>query len=285
MDQQSLEIGLVDLHLPAIRFFQSIGSTNDEALNWIEAGASHLSLVIANGQTAGRGRSQRRWFSSPGASLAFSLILRSPPFDVQLFSRLSGLGALAVRDAILKSYALPVQIKWPNDILIDQKKAGGVLVETTWHGDNLQGIVIGIGINIAPESISPDNLPAEGLNFPVTCIQSVLGHPVDRVELLHAVLQELLTWLPRLSLPEFILEWGACLAFRHQWVEITGEASQQAASPMGSNLTAPRVVKVIGLTQDGSLQILTQAGRMAVVKIGEIHLHHSSIGLTHQPLD
>ena len=271
MDQPSLESTLADLNLPAIYFFQSVGSTNDEAWNWIETGASDHALVIADGQTAGRGRSQRRWVSPPGAGLAFSLVLLSPPFDPQLISRLTGLGAVAVRNALQSKYALPAQIKWPNDILLDQKKAGGVLVEARWIGQALKAVIIGIGINIAPESVSAVNLPPGELNFPATCVENTLGRPVDRLELLHAILQQLLAWLPRLSQPGFILEWEAHLAYRDQWVELspgaTGLPSQGKAAPVHTE-----VGKVIGLTQDGSLKLLTHTGELVTVSVGEIHL-------------
>jgi len=271
MDQPSLESTLADLNLPAIRFFQSVGSTNDEAWNWIETGAPDHALVIAEAQTAGRGRSQLRWVTPPGAGLAFSLVLLSPPFDPQLISHLSGLGAVAVRNALHNKYTLPAQIKWPNDILLDQKKAGGVLVEARWIGQTLKAVVIGIGINIAPESVSAANLLPGELNFPATCIENTLGRPVDRLELLYAILQQLLAWLPRLSQPGFIFEWEAHLAYRDQWVELsagaTGLPSQDKAAPVHT-----RVGKVIGLTQDGSLKLLTHTDELVTVSIGEIHL-------------
>jgi BirA family biotin operon repressor/biotin-[acetyl-CoA-carboxylase] ligase len=271
MDQLSLESGLADLHLPAFRFFPSIGSTNDEALRWMSDGAPHLALVVADEQTAGRGRYKRNWVSTYGTGLAFSLILLSPPFDPQLLPRLSGLAALAARDALHQKYALPVQVKWPNDILIEQKKAGGVLVEAQWDGDTLKGVIVGIGINIAPESISPVHLPPLGLNFPVTCVEYATGHPVDRLEFLHAILQEFFSWLPRLSLPQFILEWETSLAFRDQWVVLSAGDMPGISHP--ADIMAPsEAVRVIGLSQDGSLIAATHTGRLVTVSIGEIHL-------------
>ena len=280
MDHQSLESTLADLHLSGIRFYPTIGSTNDEASKWIEAGAPHLSLVIADEQTAGRGRSNRRWISAPGAGLAFSLILLAPPFNSHLLSRLPGLGAVAVQNALHKKLSLSAQIKWPNDILINQKKAGGVLVEVRWHGEFPEGIIIGIGINIAPESISSISLPPEGLNFPATCVESVLGHPVNRLELLHAILQELLFWLPCISSPEFIREWESCLAFFGQQVEIfTGETPAYVIP--GNDFPNLKAGKVIGLSQDGSLKLITPTDEVVTVSIGEVHLRPIGFG---QPL-
>jgi BirA family biotin operon repressor/biotin-[acetyl-CoA-carboxylase] ligase len=271
MDQPSLEAALADLYLPAIRFYKSIGSTNDEAIKWIDNSAPDRALVIADEQTTGRGRYQRRWITNPGSGLAFSLILLSPPFDPQLVSRLSGLGAVAIRDVLQNKYGLLSQIKWPNDILLNQNKAGGVLVDTYWSGELLKAAIIGIGINIAPKSVDAVNLPPTGLNFPPTCVENALGSPVDRLELLHAILQEILSWLPRLSQPEFIHEWETGLAFRDQWVVIS-PGDNKTDSQNGNYHSSPEVGKVIGLTENGSLKLFTRTGALVTVTVGELHL-------------
>ncbi len=279
MDQPTLESTLADINLPAIRFFPSLDSTNDEAWRWVDAGAPDCALVIADEQTAGRGRLQRRWVTAQGSALAFSLVLLSPPLAPQLVPRLNGLGALATCNVLRMKYELPAQIKWPNDILLYARKAAGILVEARWDGENLKAAVIGIGINIAPESISPVSLPAEGLNFPATCVEGVLGHPVERLELLHAVLVEFFTWLPQLSTPSFIHRWEACLAYLDQWVELSVEYADQ--SPQREPVFPPaQVGKVIGLTPDGSLKLLTPTGKLVTAQVGEIRLKPSSM---HQP--
>ena len=284
MDQPSIESALADLYLPAIRFYKSVGSTNDEAFKWFDSGAPDRALVIADEQTAGRGRSQRRWITTPGSGLAFSLILLSPPFDPRLVSRLSGLGAVAIRGALQNKYALLAQIKWPNDILLDQLKAGGVLVEARWSGEILKAVIIGIGINIAPESVSAVSLSPTGLNFPPTCIENALGSPVDRLELLHAILQEFLSWLPRLSLPDFIHEWETSLAFRDQWVVLS--SGEHLPATQKKNVLSPyEVGKVIGLTQDGSLKLFTRTGALVTVTVGELHLRPATFNQPFPPLD
>ncbi len=271
MDQPSLESVLADVNLPAVRYFRTIDSTNDEAWRWIESGAPHRALVISDEQSAGRGRLHRHWITTSGSGLAFSLVLLSPPLDPQPLSRLTGLGALAACLAIRKQYSLPAQVKWPNDILLDQHKAGGVLVETRWNGADLKAVVIGIGINIAPQSINPGILPFDELSFPATCVEDVLRHPVDRMELLHAILQELYSWLPRLGLPDFIDAWQGNLAFRDQWVELSG--GDEALPPhQGRNQAQAMIGKLIGLNGDGSLQLMTRDGELVTAQVGELHL-------------
>ena len=268
MDQHCVESSLADLELPGIRFFETIDSTNDEAWRWVDSGAQDRALVVADEQTAGRGRLGRRWITPAGTSLAFSLVLRIPPFEARLFSRLAGLGAVAVCSALQRLYSLPVQVKWPNDVLVNQRKAAGVLVEARWEGEDLQAVVVGIGINIAPESISAVNLSPVNLNYPVTCIEQETGHPVDRLELLHAALVNFyVDWLPRLSSPDFIHVWEGCLAFRGQWVELSHKVNEDERSEM--NLT---MGKVIGINQEGALQLISRSGDPFTAEAGEVQL-------------
>ncbi|PWB55686.1 MAG: biotin--[acetyl-CoA-carboxylase] ligase [Anaerolineales bacterium] len=271
MDQASLESSLADLELPAVRYFQSIDSTNDEAWRWVEIGAPHAALVVADEQTAGRGRYQRRWITARNTGLAFSLILRSPAFQVHQVHLLTGLGGLAVCLALQDCYSIPAQVKWPNDVLLGGGKAAGILVEARWEGEKLNAAVVGIGINIAPESINPDTLSSAGLDVPATCVECFVDHPVDRLELLHAILGGFLSWLPRLAISAFINLWEANLAYRDQWVVIL--------PPSPGHLTGRPVVhppiyagKLVGLTMDGSVKILTASGELVTAQVGELHL-------------
>lgn len=275
MDQPSISSSLADLHLPAIRYFDSLDSTNDEARRWIDDGAPTGALIIANEQTAGRGRLGRRWSTPPGAGLAFSLALLSPPLEPSNLSRLVGLGALAVCDALHKEYDLPAQIKWPNDILISRRKVAGVLVESLWNGQVLKAAIVGIGINIAPNSINAHDLPPAELNFPAACIEDAIGHPVSRIDVLHAVLYEFMQALPGISGSGFIEQWESRLAFRDQWVELSpappGHSLDHSAGKVG--VSASRIMgKVCGLAQDGSLKLVTRDGEIITVDSGEIHL-------------
>ncbi len=271
MDQASVESALADLNLPGIRFFSTIDSTNDEAWRWVDGGAPHGALVVADEQSAGRGRGRRRWVTVKGSALAFSLVLQAPRLDTGQVSRFTGLGALAACQALNSLYSLPAQVKWPNDILLDQRKAGGVLVEAQWSGGDLSTVVIGVGINNAPDSLNPDILSKDEMSMPATCVETVLGHPVDRLELLHSLLQAIFSWLPRLASPEFIRAWENRLAYRQQWVDL----SDGSETPTGSReaLQQPVITgKVVGLSSDGSLQLLTGSGELITSPVGEIHL-------------
>ncbi len=271
MDQLSLEAVLADLKLPALCFFATIDSTNNEANRWIEQGAPHLALIVADEQTAGRGRSGRHWITPPGAGLAFSLLLHSPMLDAACVSRLTGLGALAVQHALQVKYSLQTEIKWPNDVLLNGRKVAGVLVETHWIGDVFRSAIIGIGINISAGSIEAVNRAAEELSYPATCVEAETTHPVNRLDLLHDILQELLSQLPRLPDADFIGEWESVLAFRNQWVELTGNVDSPNKDKR--DLTRSKLVgKVLGLTVDGCLRLLTSSGVSVIEPVGDILL-------------
>lgn len=124
-----------------------IGSTNDRALEWLREGAPHGAVVTAHAQQAGRGRRGRSWFSPPGESLYVSLVLRPGP--VRPPARLGSLGLAAgvgLREG-LPPLRHPVQLKWPNDLLVEGRKLGGILCESRWVGDAPE-VVVGFGLNV-----------------------------------------------------------------------------------------------------------------------------------------
>jgi biotin-(acetyl-CoA carboxylase) ligase len=115
------------------------------------------------------------------------------------------------------------------------------------------------------------------LNFPATCLENELGRPIGRQELLYAIVDEMLTILPWLSLPQFVDEWEAGLAFRGQWVELSSGLSTPSTQA-GSAQAITEVGKVIGLTQDGSLKLLTSSGKIVTAAVGELQLKPAPAG-------
>lgn len=266
MNQYELETRFKKFDLGGIRYFEQIASTNDEAANWIKDDCPDLALVVADKQTGGRGRGGRKWFTSAGSALAFSLVLRSEEQINQLLkyqntARLNGLGALAVCQALQKKYTLPAQIKWPNDILVAGKKLSGVLAEAHWIGNELVAVVLGIGINVAIESVPPADWDL--LNpypFPATSVEAVLGSSVNRWDLLFAVLAELLNWRGELSGAAFLQTWEENLAFK-------GDQIQVILPGVDTMLETGRI---IGLEDDGALQLQREAGENFEIRMGEI---------------
>ena len=124
------------------------GSTNDDALAEARAGAAHGTTFVADLQTAGRGRRQAAWLSPAGENLLFSVLLR-PAIATPRLSGLPLVTGLAVRDAVAPLIAASPLVKWPNDILVDDKKLCGILVESQIRGAEGVAVVIGIGLNVA----------------------------------------------------------------------------------------------------------------------------------------
>ena len=255
MDEKTFRKILSGLPLKAIRYFPQIGSTNDVALAWASDGASDLSLIYADEQTTGRGRMGRKWFTPPGSALAFSLILRPQGRERENIGLFSGLGALALVEA-LKKYALGAQIKWPNDVLINRRKTAGILVETVWLGTEADSVVLGMGVNVSPASVPPP----EELLLPATCVQSETPTPVERFELLHNLLAELIAWRPKLTSDEFLNTWEESLAFRGENVRVEMAETKEITG------------RVVGLDRDGSLRLLLSGGEIRGVRFGEVHL-------------
>ena len=168
------------------------GSTNDVAKGLAAQGAPEGTVVMADEQTAGRGRMKRRWLAPPGACLLCSILFRPtlPPTQAQ---RLTMLCSLAAADAIKKVAGLWVALKWPNDLIVKSQipnpksqnwhKLAGVLTETGILGERLEFVVVGIGINV---NVEPETLPTLALD--ATSILAETGRRVDRVALLVALL-------------------------------------------------------------------------------------------------
>jgi BirA family biotin operon repressor/biotin-[acetyl-CoA-carboxylase] ligase len=237
-----------------LRYFDSIGSTNDEALAWAASNAPDLSLVIADEQTQGRGRLDRKWFTPKGSGLAFSLILRPPASHLPYLSRTVGLAALSIAESC-SGLGLVPRIKWPNDILLNGKKAAGILIENIWSGDDVDSLVIGMGVNVYKTSVPP----AELLQFPATSIEDELGKSAPaREEILFNILSIFVRWRERIGADELIQAWEEMLAFRGEQVQVGGE------SPVSG--------EVLGLESDGSLRLRDANDKSVIIRYGDVSL-------------
>jgi BirA family biotin operon repressor/biotin-[acetyl-CoA-carboxylase] ligase len=253
-DESAIKAALSGLPLGGLRVLQRVRSTNDEALAWASAGALHLSMVTANEQTAGRGRGGRKWLTSPGTALAFSLILREGG-PAPASGRLAGLGAMAVADAC-EVLGLQPEIKWPNDVLLNGRKVAGVLVESRWSGDKLEASVIGVGINVLAGSAPPDAV----VTNPATSLEDGLSAKPDRVRVLRLTVEAMLRWLPELQGTAFLRAWEDRLAFRGRSIRLSHDGVQDITGTLE------------GLEDDGSLRL--QGGQGVVrVRMGDIHLY------------
>lgn len=256
MEGNKLQKIIAGLPIGPLRYYESIGSTNDLAKDWIDKGAAHLSLVVADEQTAGRGRNGRRWFTPPGISLAFSLVLHMDHFGAFALPRLSGLGALSVCTTLRDIYGLDARIKWPNDILLRGNKLAGVLVETVWSGDELRFAVLGIGINVAHGS-----MPAsDDLGMPATNVERELGKPVERWSMLREVLIKLFFWLEGINSPSFLQAWEQNLAYKNEKVQLTRNGQKVHEG------------RLLGLDSNGAIRLQGSNGNVISFQTGDLQL-------------
>ncbi|MFL7812085.1 MAG: biotin--[acetyl-CoA-carboxylase] ligase [Anaerolineales bacterium] len=249
---------LEELPLGELYLFQEVGSTNSEAEALVQKGAPPFSLVLADSQTAGRGRQGRGWITEPGSALALSWVLYPEPGRIQpeLLGRLAGLGAVAVWEVLQEIYQLSASIKWPNDVLVEGKKVAGILPEVHWDGCQLIAIILGIGLNVHREALPPD----VELLFPAATLEECLGKRISRLELLFQIMESLLKWYKRLAEPSLINTWNSALAYRNQAVVLSTPQGEMAQG------------EVLGINEDGSLSLRDQTGLVQSYHSGEIQI-------------
>jgi BirA family biotin operon repressor/biotin-[acetyl-CoA-carboxylase] ligase len=166
-----------------IHYYDSIDSTNTKAKELAEAGHPSGTLVVADQQTAGKGRRGRTWDSPSGNSIFMTLLLK-PEINPNNASMLTLVAAMAVCNAIRRITGVDAMIKWPNDIVVDGKKICGILTEMSAQFDYISHIVIGIGINVHNE-----DFPAEICQTAGSLLQAC-GRHFHRASLIEAFLEE-----------------------------------------------------------------------------------------------
>ena len=164
--------------------FFTIGSTNDAALELGHSGAPHGTVVLAEQQTAGRGRVGRKWHSEKSNGIYMSVLLRPgiSPVEAPLITLVAG---LAARDAVAEQTGVAPDVRWPNDLMLGGKKCGGILTEMHAEPDRVQYVVVGIGINVNHETLPTD---IRGL---ATSLRIETGHTQSRNELVVRLLRAL----------------------------------------------------------------------------------------------
>jgi BirA family biotin operon repressor/biotin-[acetyl-CoA-carboxylase] ligase len=172
-----------------IHSYGEVPSTNDLAKELAEEGAGHGEVVIAEAQTAGRGRRGRVWSSPPGRNLYFSVVLR-PDLPPMRAAELTLVASLAVCDALRQS-GVAAGIKWPNDLLAGGRKIAGILTELAAEPERVQWVVLGVGVNV---NARRDDFPEE-LRDEATSVMIERGQAAPRALFAAACLTALETWL------------------------------------------------------------------------------------------
>lgn len=246
--------------------FRSVGSTNDIVRNWMSAGTPEVSLAVADEQTAGRGRSGRRWVAPDGAALLLSLGFRPHYLAPDRMWRLAGVVALAMADAAESVAGLPdgkLRLKWPNDIVVELpggvRKVSGVLGETEGAGTADQVAIVGIGTNA---DWQPHQFPKELAASMSSLREASGGRPIETHELLEAFLLRL---EPRV------------LALRHGLFDVAGWHDRQVTTGRMVELRLPdgaiervRAVGVDGVTGALLVEDAKAPGGEREVMVGEV---------------
>ncbi len=243
--------------VPALRVFRRVGSTNDVAAAMARDGAGEHGLVLADQQTAGRGRRGRRWVAPPEVSLSISMVLRPASAQLGLLTLRLGLAAADAVDAVAGT---DLALKWPNDLLVagdgaghegrreeaaGGRKVGGILCEAESRGDRVAHVIAGVGINLADPA---DGWP-DGLRHRATSLAAA-GAAVDAAELVGAVVERWRAADGRVGplSPEEREAFDRRDALRGRDITVDGGLAGTAA----------------GVTPDGALRVVTERGEHAI---------------------
>lgn len=175
-----------------IELFADLPSTNGEAKKLALAGCPEGTVVVAESQNGGKGRMDRVWFSPPAKGLWFTIVLR-PQVNLVETPQITMVVAVAVALAVREHTGVAVGIKWPNDLLMEDKKLCGILVELNAEMDRVNFMVAGIGLNV---NIDKSQFPPE-LSEIATSLKIAAGHHIPRVPLFRTILQSFEIWYRR----------------------------------------------------------------------------------------
>lgn len=231
-------------------------STNDEAARLARAGARHGTIVIAESQTAGRGRDGRTWQSPPGLGLYLSAVVRPPLPLVDVPPMTLAIG-VALCDAA-RAFGAPAMLKWPNDVLAGGKKLAGVLVEAQSQGSKLDAVIVGIGVNLGTSG--GGELPSQ-VSTTATTLEAAAGTTVDRDKFLGTLLEHVEHWIDR---------------YVANGVQAVTDAWQARMAPDLRIVWHARASGIIGvmagLDGDGALLLRDDDGHVHRVRSGDVEV-------------
>ncbi len=239
-----------------IAYLASTRSTMDDARRAAEDGAPDGTLIVADEQSAGRGRFQRTWVSPPGVNLYLSLLLRPSP---EAASQLSMMAPLALARALRRVAAGrggAITIKWPNDVRMGGRKIGGILIESSLAQVGADGFsIVGMGVNV---NFDPADHPE--IRDTATGLLGELGRRVPRLELLSALMAEM---------EELYLALGQGISVREEWASMLDTLGQRVRVTWGD-------VVYLGTTEgvddEGGLLLRLADGSIVSLSAGEVTL-------------
>jgi BirA family transcriptional regulator, biotin operon repressor / biotin---[acetyl-CoA-carboxylase] ligase len=235
-------------------FLEETDSTNRVALELAEAGAEDWTVIAADQQTAGRGRLGRSWASAPGKALLLSVILR-PAVEPPRAALLSLLAGWAMVTACPSLPAGAVRAKWPNDLVVGERKLGGILSELNAEGDRVRHVIIGVGVNV---SMRPEDFPEE-VRGSATSL-ALEGAPADHADLLRRFLVAF-----RGAFPRGDAAWDGVIE-RYRGVCATLGRMVRATTTLGRTVEG----EATAISPAGGLVVRDRAGGEHAVAFGEV---------------
>lgn len=237
-----------------VTFYDTLGSTNQQAKVDAEHGAAHGTLVVADMQTAGRGRRGRSWSSPPGTNVYFTLILK-PQVEPDAVSMLTLVMALAVAEGIRETCGVESGIKWPNDIVVNGKKVCGMLTEMSVEREYIHYVVTGVGINIKKQEFTPE------IAAKATWLEQECGRAVPRAILVANVMRAYEKYY------EEFLKAGDLTGLQEQYNALLVNCGRQVhvLDPKGDFQGISK-----GINQRGELLVEREDGVVTAVYAGEV---------------
>jgi BirA family biotin operon repressor/biotin-[acetyl-CoA-carboxylase] ligase len=238
-----------------LHYYQDLDSTNRMAQQLARQGATEGTVVVAERQLSGRGRQGRAWHSPAGVGLYCSLILRPalPPNQIQLLT-------LAVAVAVVRTIAaqtlISPKIKWPNDILIGEKKVAGILTEAEAAAERIAHVVVGVGINVNHTAAELGS----GLEALATSLRLEVGHSMPRAALAVQLFVELETWYERLKGRD-------SSAILEEWRRHAATLGRRVRVLLGQTTVEGTALDV---TREGALVLEARDGSRTVVHAGDV---------------
>lgn len=234
--------------------FDIINSTNSEAIEQAKRGADEGLCVVARQQTAGRGRHGRTWISPEDSGLYFSIVLH-PKIETKFLSLLTLMTSIVVYEVLKEKYNLQPDIKWSNDVLVNEKKISGILAETVETQKGL-AVIVGIGINLNSQNFLSE------LQVTATSIEQETNLKPNNEELLF-------------SLTHFFLYFYEILQSENGTKKILDEWKKRSSYVEGKSVRVVLEDKVLygktwGLEENGALKIQTENGEMRIIQAGDV---------------
>lgn len=238
-----------------VHYREELGSTNELAYRLAQEGAFHGEVVIAEAQTAGKGRRGRSWVSPPGANLTFSVVLR-PELPPHRAPELTLVAAVALAEALQDSGAPEAAIKWPNDVQVDGRKIAGILTELSAEADRVHFVIVGIGVNL---NMTLDDFP-DDVRPNATSLAAERGQHVPRALFAAALFSRLEDWLDRHAQEGFE-------PVRAAWKALSSTPGQEV-------LVKTDRTELRGVAEDiddsGALLVRTADGKLERVLAGDV---------------